>query len=604
MAISLGEDPSFPLSGRISANEFKGEMDSVRIYNRALSSNEVLQLYSLEAPPLPVIASQPQSVSTNLGSAVNFSVSATGTNGVWFQWLKDGVPLPNATNNLLALTNVQPPNIGDYTAIVTGYGGSLTSSVASLSISNINSGIWKGLVAYYPFSGNANDASGFGNNGTVSNATLTADRFGNSLNAYSFAPQLQSQISFSSGILPSGTNPMTVSYWMEIENPTLPGGTFNKYPVFCVQQDSQTSWNFNLIYQPDGTTFTPNTEIFTNSVYQGGYSVWNLFSSFTSATNWHHFSLTFGTNNDCLFFLDGTPVNPTPASIANYSRPQGTWYIGGFVPYPAGTFFSGKLDDFRIYNRALSSDEIRSLYASEAVPPTVTGQPYSIVADAHTPASFSVSASGSPPLAYQWWLSGTNLPNATNATLILNDVTPANLGTYRVVITNVAGSVTSSPATLYLYPYIVSPFTGAITYWGQSATLTVVAWGSGISYQWYLDGVEVPGATGSTLFLPSIQFTNGGMYSVVVSSIFDSVTNTPAQVVVNPANVSIKLCPDVVIQGTVGYSYLIQSSTNLVNTNAWITLTNLTLTQPIQYWDDTSNDWTQAQRFYRVLPGQ
>src|ERR1017187_6849177 len=49
MAIALGEDPSFPLSGRNSANEFKGEMGSVRIYNRALSTNEVAELYAIES---------------------------------------------------------------------------------------------------------------------------------------------------------------------------------------------------------------------------------------------------------------------------------------------------------------------------------------------------------------------------------------------------------------------------------------------------------------------------------------------------------------------------------------------------------------------------
>jgi hypothetical protein len=123
--------------------------------------------------------------------------------------------------------------------------------------------------------------------------------------------------------------------------------------------------------------------------------------------------------------------------------------------------------------------------------------------------------------------------------------------------------------------------------------------------QWYFNGVAIQDATNSTLTLPAIQFTNAGLYSVVVSSSLGSVTNAPYQVVVNPAFVSIKLCPDVVIQGTVGYSYIIQSTTDLGNTNSWITMTNLTLTQPIQYWDDTSTDvHTASQKFYRVLPGQ
>ena len=59
------------------------------------------------------------------------------------------------------------------------------------------------------------------------------------------------------------------------------------------------------------------------------------------------------------------------------------------------------------------------------------------------------------------------------------------------------------------------------------------------------------------------------------------------------------------VAGTVGYTYVIQSSTDLSNTNAWNTETNLTLTQPIEYWDDTSVDvHASKQKFYRVLPLQ
>jgi hypothetical protein len=57
----------------------------------------------------------------------------------------------------------------------------------------------------------------------------------------------------------------------------------------------------------------------------------------------------------------------------------------------------------------------------------------------------------------------------------------------------------------------------------------------------------------------------------------------------------------------VGQSYIIESSTNLANPNAWITLTNLTLTQPVQIWVDTSVDASSPfnpSHFYQILPGQ
>jgi hypothetical protein len=113
-------------------------------------------------------------------------------------------------------------------------------------------------------------------------------------------------------------------------------------------------------------------------------------------------------------------------------------------------------------------------------------------------------------------------------------------------------------------------------------------------------------ATNLTLDLTSIQFTNAGLYSVVVSSPLGSATNTPEQVVVNPAGISLGLYPGITINGVVGYIYSIQSTANLSDTNSWVTLTNLTLTQPIQIWVDTSTEASlpgNPQRFYRVLPG-
>jgi hypothetical protein len=94
---------------------------------------------------------------------------------------------------------------------------------------------------------------------------------------------------------------------------------------------------------------------------------------------------------------------------------------------------------------------------------------------------------------------------------------------------------------------------------------------------------------------------------VVVSSTYGSVTNAAYQVVVNPANVALGLFPGVYIIGTVGYSYTIQATTNLADTAAWVTKTNLIRSSPNQIWVDTATDTSLPQnpkKFYRVLPGQ
>jgi hypothetical protein len=85
-----------------------------------------------------------------------------------------------------------------------------------------------------------------------------------------------------------------------------------------------------------------------------------------------------------------------------------------------------------------------------------------------------------------------------------------------------------------------------------------------------------------------------------------SVTNTPAQVVVNPAGVSLGMFPGVYVSGVVGYTYAIQASSDLTNTNGWTTVANLTLVQPVQLWVDTAVNAlspTNPHKYYRVVPG-
>ncbi len=239
-------------------------------------------------------------------------------------------------------------------------------------------------------------------------------------------------------------------------------------------------------------------------------------------------------------------------------------------------------------------------------PPSITNQPQDQIVGAYTTASFNVGATGTTPLYYQWLSDGSILPGATGSALTFPSVTPPQLGPYSVIVANNYGSVTSSVANLYMSPYLKTPFAGLDTYWGQTNTLSVGAWGSGdLAYQWYFNGSAIPGATSSNLVFSSIQLTNAGLYTVVVSSSYGSVTNTPEQVVVNPANVSLGFFAGVIIQGTIGYNYTIQGSIDLSSTSSWLTLTNITLTSPVQIWSDYSVDVHSGhQKYYRVLPGQ
>lgn len=240
-------------------------------------------------------------------------------------------------------------------------------------------------------------------------------------------------------------------------------------------------------------------------------------------------------------------------------------------------------------------------------PPSINGQPQPATVYAGTNVSFTVTASGTPPLFYQWSVNNTNISGATNSTFTITNVAQSDLGFYAVVVANAYGPTTSSNALLSLYPYIETPFTGAVTYWGKPAMLSVQGGGTGpLTYQWYDNGAAIANATNATFDLSTVEFTNAGVYSVVIGSPLGSVTNTPEQVVVNPAGVSLGMYPGVTVSGVVGYTYTIQSTSDLANTNGWTTAATITLTEPVQLWVDVNNNSliaTNAQRFYRVLPG-
>jgi hypothetical protein len=154
-------------------------------------------------------------------------------------------------------------------------------------------------------------------------------------------------------------------------------------------------------------------------------------------------------------------------------------------------------------------------------------------------------------------------------------------------------------------PFITSQPQSQVGYWGQSVQFSVAASpiSPPLSYLWQSNGVAISGATNQTLTLTNLQNSFAAGYTVVVSNSYGSVASSPpANLVINPAGVAIALYPGVKIDGVVGYTYGIQYSANLADTNSWIGLTNLTFTQPTEIWYD-SIPASLAQRFYRVLQG-
>ncbi|HEY2084122.1 MAG TPA: FG-GAP-like repeat-containing protein [Verrucomicrobiae bacterium] len=170
----------------------------------------------------------------------------------------------------------------------------------------------------------------------------------------------------------------------------------------------------------------------------------------------------------------------------------------------------------------------RDYSVSVISPPSITIEPADQAMLDGATATFSIQASGGLPLFYQWQLNGTNLTDGgefagTETTdLTITNVTPADVGTYTVVVTNIAGTTLSSNALLSIVdsvPVITIPPANETVIAGQTATFTVAAIGSKpFYYQWTYGGTNITGGTNATLILPNVQLTDAGLYSVVVSN--------------------------------------------------------------------------------------
>lgn len=212
-----------------------------------------------------------------------------------------------------------------------------------------------------------------------------------------------------------------------------------------------------------------------------------------------------------------------------------------------------------------------TLTVQAAVAPTISSQPVSKSVLEGQTAAFSVTASGSAPLGYQWRKNGVNIGGATNASYTTPATVLADNGaTFSVVVNNAAGSVTSSNATLTVNPApptITSQPQSITVNAGDSASFSVVAMGSApLAYQWRKGGIAVSGATASTYAIPSTGTGDAGTYDVVVTNGAGGVTSAAVTLAINAA-VSISVSPVSVSMQVGGSQPLSASIAGTANTS-------------------------------------
>lgn len=293
---------------------FNGSIDDIRIYNRALSESDVLALHTLESfPP----SYEPVKIVDE-----NVTAIASGSETSYFI-KKDGSLWGMGRNDRGQLGNAQ--------------------------------GLDQGLVGWWKFDGDATDSSGNGNDGTVNGATLSTDRHGQASKAYSF-DGVDDYISMTIGTY----DEVTFSAWLKIAS------FDNEYPKL---------FDLGSSYPLFRIGFNGNRSDHVSAGIVGQmHSLRSSFSAHNSALSygiqpigsWINVVTSLGVNSFHSTFLDGIVIEQ--GSYKDSPSQDGSLKIGANNSLGSDHFFSGTVDDIRIYDRALSATEVSALYSLESQP--------------------------------------------------------------------------------------------------------------------------------------------------------------------------------------------------------------------------------------------
>jgi ATP-dependent protease HslVU (ClpYQ) peptidase subunit len=511
----------------------------------------------------PVIVVQPTDQAMAVGSTATFAVTAIGTVPLSYHWqvngtnLVNGVHINGATSNVLTISNVQLTNSGNYTVIVTNSAGSVTSSNALLTVTNVPP-----AITVQP----TNQMVGVG-----TTVTLAVTATGTAPLSY------QWQV--------NGTNLVNGGH--------INGATNNVLTISTVQTNN--SGNYTVIVTNFGGSVISSVAVLTvlsspvivvqptNQTMAVGSTATFAITAIGMVPLSYHWQVN-GTN-----LVNGGHISGATTNVLTISNAQTT---------NSGTY------TVIVTNLAGSVTSSNAVLTVTNIPPAITVQPTNQTVAVGSLVTLAVTATGTAPLRYQWQVNGTNLVNggrisgATGKVLTIGDAQTTNSGSYTVIVTNFGGSVTSSVAILTVAssPVIVMQPTNQTMAVGSTATFAVTAIGIvPLSYHWQVDGtnlvngVHINGATSNVLTISNVQTTNSGSYTVIVTNRAGSVTssnavltvtNIPPAITVQPTNQTVGVGSTVTLAvtatGTAPLSYQWQDGTNLVNgaTNNILTITN------------------------------
>ncbi len=578
----------------------------------------------------PAITSQPSDRYADRGAAITFRTAAKGAGALKYQWRFSGTNISGATTNTYTLSNIQTNNAGDYTVVVTNIFGAITSSAATLTV----------FGPYTPtFSDNFDTNSGPGWTTNLSSADSRVS-FAYNYSAYGIpsAPnstggttkgvKFEANVSLTNvgavNISPigqsfGGTYRLHYDLWMNANGPFPAGGTGSTqhHTSGLGTAGNRVQWNTGTA---DGVWFATDGEGQAGDT-SATLPDWRVYVGTTlQATTTGDYAAGTATsargNNDPYYenvfpalktapAAQGLQVGGLDVGTIGFawrnvivSKTGGTveWFIDGLkiatvtnVTFTSSNIFIGYWDSF-----ASKSDDTNLTFAivdnvRVEVPVTAPGintQPQPLAVTQGSNATFTVAATGAPVPAYQWRFGSTNISGATASSYTRTNAQPADAGNYFVVLTNIAGAITSSPAALVINipPSISAQPQDIAVKLTSNATFTVTAAGSPApGYQWRFNNVPIGGATASSYTRLNVQTNDVGNYSVLLTNAAGSLLSTNSALSLIPPQPSqfqlVSLLPDGTLSlsftGETGATYTIEVSTNLAN---WDVLTNVVST--------------------------
>ncbi len=512
----------------------------------------------------PIVLSSPQDLTIGPGDPASFTVQARGGRPLSYQWFLDGSIIAGATNTSYSITNSTTNDSGFYSVQVSNKFSTVVTKSADLTV--YAGPITNGLLAYYPFDGSFSDATGNGNNGTaVGTPTFQPGILGMAVHTTTSgfpytAPATNNYVSigsppdlnFGSDYQADSTD-FSISFWVQIfhqhDDESFIGNkdwNSGSNPGWIINSEgSGMKWNYrdDAVNLPGVGSSRRDSPTVAPQLEDGG---------------WHNVLVTFARHSVGTIYVDGVLENvanlaPDTGEIGGSLDTSGLGFTinigqdgtGHYTDNSGGAAIDMLVDDLAIWGRVLNTHEAVGIFNaglnsnsldqatvdSPGAKPIIQVQPVSISATPGEPLNLYASVLGSPTLAYQWYLGGTNIAGATNATYTIADLQPSLAGGYSVIVSNSYGLATSQVATVTYLPapvITVSPV-GEIVDLGGSVTFSGTATGAQPISYWWVDGTNViAGASATNLTLQNVQLSNAGTYQLVASNSYGIATTAPA----------------------------------------------------------------------------